>query len=98
MDDADQVGQPLCGRAGEERRGLDRLHAHRPGDAAVPGVGRHGAVPVAAHHQHPPGVRARHRPTAGVVGRLQPRRFDHQTRTARLITKRAHACASSRHC
>ena len=57
VDDADQVGQSLCRGAGAQRRSLDRLHAHRPGDAAVLRERRHGAVPAAAHHQHPPRVR-----------------------------------------
>ena len=68
----------------QERRSLDRLDAHRPGDAAVPGLRRHGAVPAAAHHQHPPRVRRRDRPAAGALGRQQPRRVDRAGRAARL--------------
>ena len=49
-----------------------------------PRVGRHGAVPVAAHHQYPPRVRGRDRPAAGAVGRLQPRRVDRAGRAAGL--------------
>ncbi len=98
MADADEVGVALRRGARSERGVVDRFNDHRPRHQAQHQDRRDGGLSAAAHDQHPARLCRQHDDSGDVLGRLQPRRFDHQTRTARLITKRAHACASSRHC
>ena len=54
--------------AGQERRGLDRLDVHRPGDAARHQERRDDPVSAAALDQHPARVRGRERPAQRCSG------------------------------
>src|SRR5262245_27187070 len=84
MDAADAVERALRRRAHTQRRGVDRLDADRPGVAPRHQDRRSGGLSAAAHDQHPPRIRRRERRAAGVLGRQQPRRFDHPRGAAGL--------------
>ena len=84
MGRADALGAALRRRRRQERRSLDRLDDERPRIAARSEDRPVRGVSTAEDHQHPPRVRRQLDHAGDVLDRLQPRRVDHQARTARL--------------
>ena len=84
MGRADAMGATLRRRRRQERRSLDRIDDERPRIAARSEDRPVRGVSAAEDHQHPPRVRRQLDHAGDVLDRLQPRRLDHQARTAGL--------------
>src|SRR5207302_7921724 len=84
MDGAAPVVAALRRHARQERRGVDRLDARRPGAAARPHDRRLHRVPATALDEHPARLRRQLDDAVHVLGRKQSWRLRHQAGAARL--------------